>query len=264
MKKHLLSFLFLNLTHSFLFAQTIDKDSLAISREVANKAYVNLYKENAEFSYSSPAGELGAPSKYVINGRLTGNFMLFGSYKSPVAFAAVPDYTVRVRKEFSAGVRTPSYRFGGIFYARLNPAPLNYKYAELAFTHHSNGQDEDAVNPDGTINTRTGNFNANNLALSYRFGHLNSGSSNDSYYSYNHRVGFQWYKWFRYEPALNQGFGFTRLLYNFSWRKYGEIERMMKRKPQVKSEKEIWRLNTELTYAVNKIPSKGLANLQKD
>ena len=248
----------------FLFSvQLFAQDSLIIQREVANKQYVSLYKENSDFSYTSPAGELGAPSKYVINGRLTTTYMLLGSYKSPIAFAIIPDFTVRVRNEFSAGVRTPSYRLGFAAYARLNTNPENYKYAEMAFTHHSNGQDQEAINPDGTVNTLTGNFNTNYLTASYRFGRLIPGRTDENYYSVNHRVGLQWHKFFRYEPALDLGFGFTRIVYNFSLRKYDDIEKKARNKANVKTEKETWRLNSELSYAVNKIPSKNLMNLQK-
>lgn len=258
MMKTLLTFAF-----SFLCFHLLAQDSLIIRKESANTEYINRYKENADFSYTAPAGELGAPSKYVINGRLTTTYMLLGSYKSPIAFAIIPDFTVRVRNEFSAGVRTPSYRLGGTLYARLNANPENYQYGELAFTHHSNGQDQDALNTDGTVNTLTGNFNANYLTASYRFGHLTETDADESYYSFNHRIGLQWYKFFRYEPALDLGFGFTRILYNFSWRKYDQIERNARNKPKVKTEKETWRLNTEVFYAVNKIPAKNLANLQK-
>jgi len=258
MKKHLLLLSFFLLSFQ-LYAQ----DSLIIKREYANKQYVNLYKENSDFAYTSPYGELGAPSKYVINGRLTTTYMLLGSYKSPIAFSIIPDFTVRVRDEFSAGVRTPSYRLGFATYARLNTNIENYKYVELAFTHHSNGQDQDAINPDGTINKLTGNFNANYLTASYRFGKLTATQPDESYYSFNHRIGLQWYKFFRYEPALDLGFGFTRVLYNFSLRKYDQIERKARSKAKVKTEKETWRLNTEVFYAVNKIPAKSLANLQK-
>ncbi|UKT62922.1 hypothetical protein [Pedobacter mucosus] len=251
--------LLISCTFTFLFAQ----DSLQIKREYANKQYIGLYKENADLAYTSPYGEIGAASKYVINGRLTTTYMLLGSYKSPIAFAIIPDFTVRVRKEFSAGVRTPSYRLGGALYARFNANPENYKYGELAFTHHSNGQDQDAINADGTINTLTGNFNANYLTTSYRFGHLTPTNSDESFYSFNHRIGLQWYKFFRYEPALDRGFGFTRILYNFSWRRYDEIEKKAKNKSTAKTEKETWRLNTELSYAVNRIPDKNFGSIQK-
>jgi len=248
----------------FLFSfQLFAQDSLINKREFANREYINLYKENADFSYTSPAGEIGAPSKYVINGRLTTTYMLLGSYKSPIAFSIIPDFTVRVRDEFSAGVRTPSYRLGFAAYARLNRNPEQYQYVELAFTHHSNGQDQDAINADGTINTRTGNFNANYLTASYRFGHLSAIKPDESFYTFNHRLGLQWYKFFRYEPALDSGFGFTRFLYHFSLRKYDQAEKNAKRKLNVKTEKETWRLNTEVSYAINQIPGKSLVNFQK-
>ena len=263
MKKHVLHFVLFNFLCLFVVRQSIAQDSLVIKRENANKQYVNLYKENSEFAYTSPYGELGAPSKYVINGRLTTNYMLFGSYKSPVAFSIIPDFTVRVRNEFSAGVRTPSYRLGFAAYTRLNKNPENYKYAELAFTHHSNGQDQNAINKDGSVNTLTGNFNANYLTASYRFGYFMPKRANESFYSINHRIGLQVYKFFRYEPALDLGFGFTRMLYNFSLRKYDQIERNTQGRTNVKTEKETWRFNTEVSYAVNKIPAKNLANLQK-
>ncbi|MFC4212953.1 hypothetical protein ACFOWA_17290 [Pedobacter lithocola] len=258
MKKYLLLFLIFSFCCIKIFAQKIDKDSLLQKREIANKEYVKLYKENADFAYTSPAGEIGAPTKYVINGRLTTTYMLLGSYKSPIAFAVIPDFTVRVRNELSAGVRTPSFRLGGSLFARLNPNPNHYKYAELAFTHHSNGQDVSARNDDGSINTKTGNFNANYLTLSYRFGNFTPIKSDESYFSLNHRVGLQWHKWFRYEPVLDDGFGFTRLLYNVSLRKYDVIEKKSRIKNSFKEEKETWRLNAEVSYAVNKIPAKNI------
>ncbi|PWS27397.1 hypothetical protein DHW03_07215 [Pedobacter yonginense] len=261
MKKSLLFLVVTVLTLPVLAQNNLD--SVVTKRAFANKEYINLYKENSDLSYTAPAGEIGAPTKYVINGRLTTTYMLLGTYKSPVAFSIIPDFTVRVRNEFSAGVRTPSYRLGGVLYARLNANPENYKYAELAFTHHSNGQDQAAINPDGSVNTISGNFNANYLTASYRFGHLTAFNANGSYYSFNQRIGLQWFKFFRYEPALDLGFGFTRVLYNFSWRKYDEVEKNARNKPKVKTEKETWRLNTELSYAVNQIPSKNIVNIGK-
>lgn len=263
MKKYLLSLILINLCCIKTFAQNIDSDSLIRKREFANKSFVGLYKENADFAYTSPGGEIGAPTKYVINGRLTTTYMLLGSYKSPVAISIIPDFTVRVRNEFSAGVRTPSYRLGFAGYARINANPEHYKYAELSFAHHSNGQDVSPRNEDGSINTKTGNFNANYLTLSYRFGNFTSAKQDGSYYSTNHRVGLLWYKWFRYEPVLNDGFGFTRLLYNFSLRRYDEIEKKSKINNNYKEEKETWRLNAEISYAINKIPEKNIGNIQK-
>ncbi|TKB97866.1 hypothetical protein [Pedobacter cryophilus] len=243
-----------------LFAQQLDSNLI-------NQQFVDRYKENGELSYTSPLSEIGAPSKYIISGKLTTTYMLLGTKNSPIAFAVIPEFTVRVRNEQSAGVRTPSFKLGGSTFIRLNKNINNYKYAELSFTHHSNGQDGEAVNANSTINTYNGNFSTNYLTTSYRFGSFSNKNQDEDYSSNNHRIGLQWNKWFAYEKALDNNYGFTRLLYNFSWRRYAfyfsEKKNGWKRKandePKAqKLEKEYLRFNTEISYAVNKIQNYGL------
>lgn len=224
-------------------------DSLTKLKSYYNQNFIYLYKENNELSYTSPKGEIGAPSKYVINGKLTTTYMLVASPKLPVAFAVVPDFTVRVRDERSAGVRTPSFRLGGIFYVRLNQSIDNYKYASLKFMHHSNGQDNAAINPDGSINTRDGNFNTNYLTASYHFGKQKT-VGNGVYYTLNQQTGLEWHKWFNYEKALEGNYGFTRLVYNVSLRRYAK-------------DKENWRWDAALNYAVNQMTNYELGALKK-
>jgi hypothetical protein len=243
-------------------------DSLIKQRHSINLAYTSLYKENSQLSYTSPLGEIGAPSGYVINGKLTTTYMLFGPRNLPIAFSVNPDFTVRVRTDKSAGVRTPSFRLGGSLYIRLSPNTQRYRYAELSFTHHSNGQDGDAVLPDGNINTLTGNFNTNYLTAAYRFGSFtNKKSPTGMYYSYNHKAAIEWHKWFNYEPALDGDYGFTRLNYDFSFRVYqiysGEKKgwkKVSSDQNTVKSrlEKETWRFNGQFSYAINKLSNYNL------
>lgn len=215
-----------------------------------NNDFIQLYKENAELSYISPKGEVGAPSKYVINGRMTTTYMLLATEKLPIAFAVVPDFTVRVRDEKSAGVRTPSFRLGGTLFVRLDRSIPDYKYATLKFTHHSNGQDGEALNPDGSINTVNGNFTTNYLTLSYHFGRDVNKQKAKGYYSLNHEAGFEWHKWFSYEKALEHDYGFSRLIYNFSLRNYQPA-------------KEQWRLNAEINYAVNPMTAYQFTAIKK-
>jgi hypothetical protein len=253
------------------------KDSIPSSPQSANQDYIEIYKENGDFSYTSPKGEIGAPSKYILMGKLTNTYMLLGTKNSRIAFAVIPDFTVRVRDEFSAGVRTPSYRLGAALYTRIGTSTENYKYAELGFTHHSNGQDENAINPDGSINTRTGNFSTNYLTTSYRFGYEHPFNRHPSgTYSVNQRVGLEWHKWFAYEKALENDYGFTRLLYNLSWRDYTtyvskkgkhswkKISLANDASPSdQKLEKESIRLNLEVSYAVNKMAAYEITSIQK-
>jgi len=237
------------------YAQTIDSN-------LVNQEFITRYKENAELSFTSPRSEIGAPSKYIISGKLTTTYMLLAPKNLPIAFAIIPEFTVRVRDEKSAGVRTPSFKLGGTTFIRLNKNFNKYRYAELSFTHHSNGQDGEALNPDGSINTYNGNFSTNYLTSSYRFGSFSNLLEKGNYHANNHRIGLQWNKWFGYEKALENNYGFTRLLYNFSFRKYALYssennkgwKRSSVKKPIGKQlEREYLRINTEFSYAINKI-----------
>lgn len=253
MNKLLLSTLFCFLV-SNLFAQKVVSDSLSESKRQSNLFYTALYKENSEMSYTSPAGEIGAPSQYVINGKLTTAYLVFAPQNLPVAFSLNPDFTVRVRSERSAGVRTPSFRLGGTFYVRLTDDIRNYQYAQLSFTHHSNGQDGAAVLADGSINTQNGNFNTNYLTFAYRFGKfLDPNSTNGKSESLHHKLGLEWHKWFAYENALNGDYGFTRLNYDFSCRIYQIYDGKKKSNSNMPViEKETWRFNAQASYAINK------------
>lgn len=226
-----------------IFGQQNATDSLVVVKQRANLAYPMLYKENSDLSYTSPFGELGAPSGYVINGKLTTSYMVFASKKTPIAFSINPDFTVRVRKEQSAGVRTPSFRLGGTVYVRFASSVEKYQYGELSFNHHSNGQDGEAMLSDGMINTKNGNFSTNYLTASYRFGNFVEPNKLNDYYGFHHKVSLQWHKWFAYEPALNGDYGFTRINYDFSFRVYQHLKN--------KIEKEKWRLNASFSYAIN-------------
>ncbi|SFG79089.1 hypothetical protein [Pedobacter insulae] len=232
--------------HAILvFSQTKEIDSVILKRHNANLTYSLIYKENSELSYTSPVGEIGAPSKYIINGRLTTNYLVVASQSLPLAFSIIPDFTVRVRNERSAGVRTPSFKLGGSLFLRLSLHAHRYRYAELSFIHHSNGQDGEALLKDGSINTTDGNFNTNYLIAAYRFGYFTNRSINGDYAGFHHKVGFQWHKWFDYETALTGVYGFTRINYDLSFRIYHISKN--------KVEKEKWRFNGSVSYAINSL-----------
>lgn len=216
--------------------------------------FLPIYKANRELSYTSPKGELGSPVKFVLIGKLTTSYFLYAPKTSRFAFALIPEFTVKVIDERSAGVRTPSLKLGGMFYYQINKDPLRYRYASLRFIHHSNGQDGEAINPDGSINTRTGNFSTNFLTASYHFGDTKfRGKGNKgrgTSYQLNHEIGLEWHRWFDYEKALENDYGFTRLNYNFSLRRYVE-------------QRENWRLNTMMSYAVNKMTEYKMPAIKK-
>jgi len=199
-------------------------------------SYLETYKNNREFSYVSPKGELGGPTRFLLTGRVTTSYFLLANPKVPVSFALVQDFTVKVMDQKSAAVRTPSLKLGGTWYVPIGSNATFYRYASLKFMHHSNGQDGQSLNSDLSINTRDGNFSTNYLVLSYHFGDkVEKGKQG---YTLNHDAGLQWHKWFDYERALRNDYGFTRIMYNISFRKQQE-------------NRENWRLNASLNYAIN-------------
>lgn len=212
------------------------------------RSNLEIYKNNREFSYVSPKGELGGPTKFVLTGRVTTSYFLLATPKIPVSFALVQDFTVKVLDQQSAAVRTPSLKLGGVWYVQMGQNATNYKYASLKFMHHSNGQDGQSLNPDLSINTRDGNFSTNYLVLSYHFGdNVEQGMQG---YTLNHDAGLQWHKWFDYERALRDDYGFTRIIYNISFRKQLE-------------NRENWRLNAGLNYAINNMADYRMTAVKK-
>ncbi|RZK42118.1 MAG: hypothetical protein EOO90_08550 [Pedobacter sp.] len=240
MKKISLFITFFNI-NLVAFAQLNPTDSL---RNLANSEYPFLYKENSEMSYTSPFGEIGAKSKYILNGRLTTTYMILASERLPIAFSLNPDFTARVRHEKSAAVRTPSFKLGGTIYLRLSPNIVNYHYLEIAFTHHSNGQDGRAKLDDGAINVIDGNFNTNYLTASYRFAKFLRRPYAKSDIGLHQKISLQWHKWFAYEPVLEGDYGFSRVNYELSTRFYDRLEEKLGR--------EKLRLVGTFSYAINK------------
>lgn len=77
-------------------------------------------------------------------------------------------FQVRQTTEKSAPVKTPGYlpRVTFFFWKNKEVREKKPNYWSLRVSHHSNGQAGDFYNPDGTINTQTGNFSTNYLELS--------------------------------------------------------------------------------------------------
>ncbi len=228
---------------------TILTHGMAQADSSANeRSYLEIYKNNREFSYVSPKGELGGPTKFVLTGRVTTSYFLLANPKIPVSFALVQDFIVKVLDQQSAAVRTPSLKLGGVWYVPIRSNVTNYSYASLKFMHHSNGQDGQSLNPDLSINTHDGNFSTNYLVLSYHFGdNVEKGKQG---YTLNHDAGLQWHKWFDYESALRDDYGFTRIIYNISFRKQLE-------------NRENWRLNAGVNYAINNLVGYKMTAVKK-
>lgn len=231
-------------------ARPQEPDSIPI-KKMLNGQYIQQYLRNVNFSYVSPGGEIGAPTNYVMAAKFNAVFFLLGTDKLPVAFTLEPEVSIRVRKEVSAGVRTPSYRLAGITHIRLGTHIKHYSYLDVGFTHHSNGQDGNAINPDGSLNTKTGNFTTNYILANYRTGNFRDSGAPGEGYSFNHSVGIQLHRLFKFERAIKSDYGFTRLVYEFSLRHYLNKESI--KHAIANQSKEGWRLNAGFSYSTNTI-----------
>lgn len=239
-----MAFVIFYVPHLVVFAQPVYP--VEHSKMELNEWYIEQYFKNAELSFIAPAGEIGAPDPYVLSSSLKTAFFILGTSKLPVAISLEPNVDIRVRRESSAGVRTPSFRLSGIIHARVGKSRTRYQYVEIGFTHHSNGQDGPAVDPDGSLNTTTGNFTTNFIVANYRMGQfIPSGFQAKGNYT-QHSVGIQLHRLFKFEKAISSDYGFTRLLYQFSWRRYREQTIGQNRG-------ERWRIEAGISYATNQI-----------
>ena len=165
--------------------------ALLCTAAIAQKNLDSLYKSNLE--YRRTIGVIYS-EKYILNsdpGDLTffdqkhphGRQLLLVSNivpyfaltrrRSPLYFVINP--TVRVRmfyNELSWPIRTPSFNIGGLLF--FNPFQHDidhYQYFSAGAYHHSNGQDGSALNDDGSVNLKTGNFVTNYIVLNFFKGH---------------------------------------------------------------------------------------------
>src|ERR1051325_1150366 len=86
-----------------------------------------------------------------------------------VALFLTPKIVLRMFRENSAPVKTPSYmpRLTTFLWFEEDPDLFTVYYL-MTLGHHSNGQSGSATNPDGTRNHETGNFQTNFVELGGR------------------------------------------------------------------------------------------------
>ncbi len=218
-----------------------------------NHRYNEFFRGNRDFSYISPSGELGAPSKYVINGELLASYFLLASAKSRLSIAVTQRFMARTRTDRSSPIRTPSFRVGTQIYYRLSANVTQYKYIEAQLFHHSNGQDGTVFRPNGTYNTETGDFSTNYIQATYNWGtHLSN--RHGTYYN----LGYRWHApFFNHSEGLQGHYGFSRLTGQASYRILRKAE------PAAAATTERLRVSLQLSYAVNKLNDWALTAAQR-
>jgi len=210
-----------------------------------NHRYNEFFRGNRDFSYIAPGGELGAPSRYVINGELIASYFLLASAKSRVSVAVTQRFMARTRTDRSSPIRTPSFRLGTQVFYRLSSNVARYKYVEAQFFHHSNGQDGAVFRPDGTYNTETGDFSTNYVQATYSWG-THTSNRHGTYYN----LGYRWHApFFNSSEGLAGHYGFGRLLGQATYRAVRQSS--TNGSPATTTER--LRLTLQASYAVNRL-----------
>lgn len=135
----------------------VSPDSLRRATEAAAADALHDHLERGYITLPFPFSVGNAPRVW-FEGSIVPHFVMYQSRR----FAAVvtPKVVVRMVQGGSVPVRTPSYMPRiQVFGYRKDPTPDSSQFLTFAFSHYSNGQENDSlILADGSINTKDGNF----------------------------------------------------------------------------------------------------------
>jgi hypothetical protein len=122
---------------------------------------------NHSRSYISALEGLGNIEPLYFEANLAPYYLIRFKEKYHAAIELSPQVAFRMYREESFPIRTPSYMPRVTFYRNWHKLTTNCRSVTsfLSVVHHSNGQNGDFLNEDGTINTVSGNFATNYLEL---------------------------------------------------------------------------------------------------
>lgn len=132
----------------------------------AENSFFSTIRANQTDSYITFSQGIGNVEPLIFEALVAPYFLLRTSRDAKWGATISSKIMIRMYAEESFPVRTPSYMPEISFYHQLNKSGDDkVKYLFLNLTHHSNGQDGDFFNEDGSINTVSGNFSTNYLEL---------------------------------------------------------------------------------------------------
>jgi hypothetical protein len=165
---------------------------------------VRRYFEPSYVAY--PYGISGLPP-LILESDIAPHFVV-GRRAWPVAFVLTPKILLRMFRERSTPVRTPSYMPRISVYAWLTRELSPHEtavYASLSLSHHSNGQSGHARNADGSNNHLDGDFSTNFLELA-----LYETRAGATLFGWN-QLAFEWHLDINRSAGLAGRYGLLRL-----------------------------------------------------
>ncbi|MFO8148370.1 MAG: hypothetical protein R6U03_13365, partial [Gillisia sp.] len=161
MKPHGYLFLFVCFTSNLVLAQTV-------AETTSNLSIDQIALVNQGDSYITFPTDIGNLEPLIFEANVSPGFKIREGKDSRLMAVLTPQIIVRMYDEFSYPVRTPSYMPNITFYfltgseRSINKLSLFGKIA-----HHSNGQNGDFYDENGTINLISGNFATNFIELGF-------------------------------------------------------------------------------------------------
>jgi hypothetical protein len=119
---------------------------------------------NSEVGYFTFLGGVGNIESLWFEGLLAPSYSLRIHEDAKWGVVLVPKIVFRMYRQDSQPVNAPSYMPQISFYYQMNEPTNNFNnllYVFGRFVHHSNGQDDEFYNVDGTLNTISGDFSTN-------------------------------------------------------------------------------------------------------
>ena len=178
-------------------------------RDSTFKKYINT---NHKRSYITVLEGIGNIKPLYFEASITPYYLIRLKDEYRWAIELNPAMTFRMQRAESFPIRTPSYMPRITYYHNLRNTRFQNKriFPFLSVVHHSNGQNGDFYNDDGSINTSNGNFSTNYLELGAFMTKLNPSNANQRFF-------FKPYLEYHFanEENLKGKYGFFRVNFDF-------------------------------------------------
>ncbi|MFK5854877.1 MAG: hypothetical protein QM503_02025 [Bacteroidota bacterium] len=142
---------------------------------IAKMGLTTIASVNQGNSYITFPIDIGNIEPLWFEGNIIPNFMVRKSKNARLIGVVTPQIIIRMYREESAPVRTPSYMPQlAVYYSLIGNPKLDQYTLFGRFVHHSNGQEGEFYLPDGEINLISGNFATNYVEFGIVNNHYNA------------------------------------------------------------------------------------------
>jgi hypothetical protein len=164
--------LFVLASYTMLQAQKVDTLN---GRRDEESNFFSLIRANHKDSYVTFSQGLGNLEPLVFEALVAPYFLLRTSRDSGWGATVSAPILLRMQAEYSFPARSPGYMPNVTFYHLLGEGTgrhLKPAYLYLSLAHHSNGQEDNFYNGDGSINRLSGDFSTNYLEFGIFFNNI--------------------------------------------------------------------------------------------